>query len=119
MRAPTAAGLPALQTLLDDIPTTRRELARFLDVTAATLARWERAGAAPRPVMLALFWESRFGASVAHCAADNAARWHAGAAKAWERRARRLDGVVAGLLAERAELLRGATRWPANDPFAA
>lgn len=70
-RAPSHAGLPALKTLLDDLPATRAEVARHLGISATTLARYERQEGAPRAIMLALFWESRWGRSAADCEAVN------------------------------------------------
>lgn len=55
-------AVPALSVLLDDLgrphPTS---LARLLDVDARTVRRWIRADSAPRPVILALFWLTRWG----------------------------------------------------------
>jgi transcriptional regulator with XRE-family HTH domain len=68
-RAPSQAGLPDLATLLADLPATPQQIAHHLGVSLATLKRWERDGQAPRPVMLALFWESRWGRSAADCEA--------------------------------------------------
>jgi hypothetical protein len=50
-------------------------VARALGVTERTVYAWQRAGAAPRPAHLALFWESRWGRSVTEAETVNAARW--------------------------------------------
>lgn len=69
-RGPTHT--PPIGVLLDDLPTQDAErIARHLGVSARTLARWQRTGNAPRMAHLALFWESRWGLSAAHCDATN------------------------------------------------
>lgn len=70
-RAPFGAGMPAFTTLLHDLPASRAEVARHLGLTPATIARYEAADAAPRLVLLALYWESRWGRSTADCEAVN------------------------------------------------
>lgn len=80
-KAPTQT--PPLGLMLSDLPCSdARALARHLGVSARTLARWIAADAAPRPVMLALFWETRWGLSVAHCDAVNGERVALGLARA-------------------------------------
>jgi len=68
-RAPSQAGLPDLATLLADLPASPQQIAHHLGVSLATLERYRRANEAPRAVMLALFWESRWGRSAADCEA--------------------------------------------------
>lgn len=70
-RSPSQAGLPALQTLLDDIPATPQKIADHLGISLATLRNYIKSGQAPRAVMLALFWESRWGRSAADTEAAN------------------------------------------------
>lgn len=80
------AQTPHILTLLDDLPTRdKRQIARHLGVCAKTVERWQRTGNAPRMAHLALFWETRWGLSVAHCAALNGERWARGLAAALER----------------------------------
>lgn len=67
-------------------------VARALGVSARTVRRWVADGHAPRPVMLALFWETTFGRSQAHADAHNAAMW--------------ARAQVAGLEREKATLAR-------------
>lgn len=84
-RAPTQAGLPPLGLMLEDLPTRSAVLiARHLGITARTLARWQRAEQAPRMAQLALFWETRWGLSLAHCEAVNGERVALGLARALE-----------------------------------
>ena len=70
-KAPAPAKLPHLHTILNDIGLPDKQVAHFLDVTPKTVDRWRKAGQAPRPVMLALFWESTWGQSAANCDAVN------------------------------------------------
>lgn len=66
------AHTPPVATMLDDLPThDAARIARHLGVTARTLARWQRDDNAPRVARLALFWETRWGLSAAHCDAAN------------------------------------------------
>lgn len=57
--------------MLDDIPATTEQIARLLDLKPATIERYRREGQAPRPVMLALFWETKWGRATADCDAVN------------------------------------------------
>jgi hypothetical protein len=83
-RAPTQT--PPIGVLLDDLPThDARLIARHLGVTARTIARWAATGNAPRWAHLALFWETRWGLSVAHCDAVNGERVALGLVRALER----------------------------------
>jgi len=73
-RLPRPTEIPPLALMLDDIgrPSAAR-LARALGVTARTAQRWLVAGRAPRPVLLALFFLTRWGWHLVHCEAHNAA----------------------------------------------
>jgi len=83
-QAPTQT--PHILTLLDDLPTRDDKLiARHLGVTARTIARWRDQEGAPRMAHLALFWETRWGLSVAHCHAVNGERVALGLARSLER----------------------------------
>lgn len=73
-RSPTRAGLPGLSVMLNDLPATLPQVARHLGLSLATLRRYCKADQAPRCVMLALFWETRFGMSIADCDAANYSR---------------------------------------------
>ncbi len=70
-RAPSQAGLPSLAYLVDDLPRDRKKIARHLGISQRTLDRYIQAEQAPRAVMLALFWETRWGRSAADCEAAN------------------------------------------------
>ncbi|AOS79213.1 hypothetical protein Q5W_09675 [Hydrogenophaga sp. PBC] len=81
-RAPPSAGLPPFAWLLHDQQAQRPQVARHLGLSTRTLERYEAAQQAPRAVMLALFWESRWGRSAADAEAARAADVHRGHAQA-------------------------------------
>lgn len=96
-RAPTGAGLPHIQTLIDDLPATREQIARHLDITSKTLTSYLKAGQAPRPVILALFWESKWGRSAADTEAANWGALYYRQAMISERARERMAGIIAAL----------------------
>ena len=72
-RAPKAP--PALSFMLSDLGQPRpRELARFLGVHERTVYGWQARDSAPRPVALALFWETSIGRNWLAVNAENEAR---------------------------------------------
>jgi hypothetical protein len=107
-RAPGA--LPTFSLLLDDLPVGHDAVCKHLDISAATLRRYVLADHAPRPVLLSLFWETRWGRSAADCEAANAASVHAQHARALRQQNVRLHHVIDQLEKERSN---GA----ANSPF--
>ena len=84
-RSPSRAGLPPLRLLIGDLPATHRQIATHLDIAPRTLERYITADQAPRPVMLSLFWETRWGRSAADCEAANYGAMQAGHAHALAR----------------------------------
>ena len=66
----TPRHLPSLLDMLDDIKTDRRTIAQHLGITERTLARYEATQQAPRPIMLALFWETQWGRGTADAEAQ-------------------------------------------------
>ena len=113
-RAPSQAGLPDLATMLADLPATPQQIAHHLGVSLATLERYRRANEAPRAVMLALFWETRWGRSAADCEAANygALMYQAGQAARKENAAlrRQLDQLEL-------EMASSGAGSAANTPF--
>ena len=89
--------MPHFSYLLADQMAGDKAVARYLGVSPGTLARYKAAGEAPRPVMLALWFESRWGRSALHAELVNEAQH----ARAWvaslEREIERLRGVIARL----------------------
>lgn len=71
--------LPTFPTMLADLGNPPASaLARALGVTDRTARRWVADEHAPRPVLLALFWITRWGQSEVACEAHNSAVMHAG-----------------------------------------
>lgn len=70
-RAPSQAGLPPFSLLVKDLPANQRQVAAHLGLTERTLSTYTTLDRAPRPVMLAVFWETRWGRSAADCEAAN------------------------------------------------
>lgn len=112
-QAPSAAGLPPLSILLDSIAAPPARLARHLGISRRTLARYRRADQAPRPIMLALFWESHFGRSWAHAAVFNEARQHAAHARALGDSLHQVRGQLWQVL--RAHQGPRSANWPLFD----
>ncbi len=99
-----------LSMLLDDIGNPKpRELARALFVQEGEVREWIKQDQAPMPVMLALFWLTRWGHSQANTDAHNDAVMHAGVAQSLRRE-------VEDLTAKLARLGRIADFGSANDP---
>lgn len=109
-RLPRGTQLPPLSCMLDDIGNPRpRDLARALGVTERAVRRWQDQDQAPMPVMLAIFWLTRWGHSAVDCDAHNAAVLHAVAAEGMRRE-------VAALTEKLARLGQIADFGAANDP---
>lgn len=112
-RAPSHAGLPSLADILADLPANPAQVARHLGISTVTLSRYAAAGQAPRAVMLALFWETRWGRSVAD---TEAANW----ASLQQQRVIGMERYV-GLLRERITALEAEIEasgpQAANQPF--
>jgi predicted transcriptional regulator len=71
--------------MVADIPATEKQMARHLGITPETLRRYIKSGQAPRPIMLAMFWETRWGRSAADCEAAQFGQVHAAHAQALAR----------------------------------
>lgn len=111
-RLPTPTECPSLGLLLSDLGSpSPRQLAKALDVSVATARRWIATNAAPRPVLLTLFWLTRWGMSRVDAESINLARIHAGRAMALEHEIRRLKR-------ELARVVNLADFGSANDPIA-
>ena len=111
-RAPKGAGLPHITTMLEDMHGTTAQIAKHLGIRESTLKTYRRTGNAPRSVMLALFWETRWGQSLAHCEAHNAAMYAAQDAKLLRVHIRRMAGVIWRLEQEREKLQPNAANSP-------
>jgi len=72
---------PPLSVLMADLGLTPRSMARHLGVSERSIYRWMVKDHAPRPVMLSLFFASRWGVSLVCRETENAARLWAGMAR--------------------------------------
>ena len=111
--SPTHARLPHLITLLDSIPGNDAQKARLLGLSLSTMRKYRRSGQAPRPVMLALFWESPYGASVIYSETVNETAVYRRLSNSLELRNARLVQQIATLERELSSSQTGA----ANTPF--
>ena len=102
--------VPPLSMMLAGMANPKpRELARALGVTERTVRRWLCADHAPRTVMLALFWLTRWGQSAVDCHTHNSATLSAAVAA-------NLRHEVETLNAKVARLARLGDFGAANDP---
>lgn len=109
-RLPSPTQMPPLWMLVDDIGRpSPRQLARSFDVTERTVKRWLKEDQAPRAVMFALFWLTRWGQQAVHCEAHNDAILQASIA-------RNLRDQIERLRAQLEHLGRIADFGAANDP---
>lgn len=102
--------LPPLSCLLSDEPANVQRSAKHLGLSIKTLQRYLDAGAAPRAVMLALFYESSWGYSLLHTTAYNRQMWATQVAASLERQ-------NAVLVARIAALERLGDFGAANEPL--
>lgn len=87
--------LPPLETLIHSIGAPHAALAQYLEVSPRTVRYWLAHGQAPRPVGLALFFESPWGLSALDCEAVNRERYARLHAQALERECARLRQQLA------------------------
>lgn len=86
--------------MLDDLgQPSAADLGRTLDVHPRTVRRWIAADCAPRAVLAALFWLTRWGASQVNADAHNAATLHAGMAATLRREIEALQRELAHVVA--------------------
>jgi len=89
--------LPPLDLMLQDLGAPAADTARYLDVSLRTLRGWKARQQAPRPAMLALFWESSWGASLVASTAHNGAIYARGLADSLARENAALRARIARL----------------------
>lgn len=93
-RSPSQAGLPAINVMLADLPANYKQVARHLGITLQTLKKYVKADGAPRAVMLAIFWETRWGRSAADTEAANWGAMYYRQAKGFERQVEALKKQI-------------------------
>ena len=92
------AHLPSFSMLLQSLgDPSAQDVARFLGVSLRSFYGWKRADVAPRPIMLALFYESEWGRSLVDAEATNAARVARGLVGSLERENANLRARLARL----------------------
>lgn len=104
--------MPSLDQLLADLPATPDQVARHLGISPRTLKDYQRTGNAPRAVLLALFWETRWGRSAADCEAANFAAVQFRRAASAERQIGALLRQIGVLEGELARAGSGAANGP-------
>lgn len=84
--------MPELATMLADIGNPSPEaVARALGVSTRSVQRWIAKEAAPRPVMVAIFWLTRWGMSSVNAEAVNLAALRSGEANVMRRKVEDLE----------------------------
>lgn len=111
-RSPTAAKLPPFSILFHDIPADLRQISRHLGLSPATVRKYLRDDQAPRAVMLALFWESRWGRSAADCEAANFGQVHYALSQCLSEKVKVLEQQIALIEAELAQNTGSAANGP-------
>ncbi|MEJ8826792.1 helix-turn-helix domain-containing protein [Variovorax humicola] len=99
--------MPPLDFLLADQLEPPKRIARHLGVSLRTLYRWKARSNAPRAAYLALWFESRRGASELHTQAFNEVRNAQARIASLEREGERLRRVI--------RVLEDAKRYPAAN----
>lgn len=112
-RAPRFSHMPAVSFMLHDIPANTAQIAKHLDLKESTLKTYLKTGFAPRPVMLALYWETKWGVSNGNVQAHNDAVMQASVAASYKRQVEKLSGVIWSL---EQELAQDSGTRPANLP---
>jgi len=103
--------LPHIETMLNSLGNDE-VVSKFLGVSLRTVQKYRKEGQAPRAVMLALFWETPWGASAADCQAVNDARMAYTKARILERENEVLRGQVLKLEKELENTAYGAANGP-------
>jgi hypothetical protein len=86
--------LPPFSVLVADLPATKPQIAKHLGISAATLTRYIKTDCAPRAVMLAIFWETRWGRSAADTEASNFSALCQRETNGLKEHARRTAGII-------------------------
>lgn len=98
--------------MLDDICKPDKEVARWLGISVETLRRYKRKEQAPRPVMHALFFQTRWGLSVLETEMHNRLALLESENAMLRRRVQEMQGIIRRLEIEAAEAWTGAANAP-------
>jgi len=111
-RSPTGSHLPDFSTIVGDLPQSPRQIARHLGITERTLRKYIRRNDAPRAVLVALFWETRWGRSAANAEAAHYGALQAQYAAALKRQNAELRRQIDVLQSQVGQVPGGAANSP-------
>lgn len=100
--------------MLDDIAKPDKEVARWLGISVETLRRYKRKEQAPRAVMHALFFQTRWGLSVLEVEMHNRLALLESENAMLRRRVQEMQGIIRRL---EKEIETGASAGAANAPI--
>lgn len=86
--------------MLDDIAKPDKEVARWLGISVETLRRYKRNEQAPRPVMHALFFQTRWGLAQFDAEMHNSLMYANAEAAELRKRCKELEAIIQRLEAE-------------------
>lgn len=109
---PSGASIPGWMIVRPECGLNDRQIARYLGVSLSTVRRWNRTDNVPRAVLLALFWQTRYGRSEMETSEANWVAQYYAESQGHKREIVRLRAVIEKLEAERKDHV-----VPANSPF--
>jgi predicted DNA-binding transcriptional regulator AlpA len=116
-RLPRAGELPSFKQMMDEGGSVKpRDLAKALGVSERQVFRWIKSGTAPKPVVLALFWVTRWGLQWTDAEVFNLAQLHMGMSDALRGELARATKEIEALRAQVQHLGRLGDFGAANDP---
>lgn len=90
----TPRRTPALADMLEDLSATPVDIAKAMRVNQSTVYRWIKQNNAPWPVMLSLYWMTRWGLSEIDAELLNRANTHQGYAESLKRAMTKLEAQM-------------------------
>jgi predicted DNA-binding transcriptional regulator AlpA len=102
--------VPALADMLEDLSATPADVAKALRVNQSTVYRWIKQNKAPWPVMLSLYWVTRWGLSELDAELFNRANTYQGYADSLKR-------ALSSVEAQMQHLSQIGHYGSANDPL--
>ena len=114
---PKPRDVPSLETMLGDIGSPdAKALAKALGVTPRTVRNWRSAGYAPMPVLLALFWLTKWGQQWIHIDLYNTNQMHANQSNVYRHALAKAEKEIADLHEQIERLGQLGDFGSANDP---